>query len=202
MSCSTAPVTFTGTATLRVGHDLRRELHDRRAAAPRGRARGRCRRPRCRDSPSGSITNPRSLPDARTSSAMRSTGWRRARRRSARPRVLANGFTASTSAPSLVSRFGITIDDGTERVVEHDLEPALLDAPVDVDDALERRGVELERTGREHDVADVAAERTAVVLAVRAAARSCAASPGRCRGPSRRRTGSRRCRDRRARAAR
>ena len=35
-----------------------------------------------------------------------------------------------------------------------------------VDAALQRRGVELERPGREHDVADVARERPAVVLAV------------------------------------
>ena len=37
---------------------------------------------------------------------------------------------------------------------------------LDVDDALERGGVELERAGREDDVAHLAAERASVVLAV------------------------------------
>ncbi len=59
-------------------------------------------------SPSGSTTNPRSLPDARTSSATRSTFV--SPNSVVAASVLANGFTASTSARSFVSRFGITID--------------------------------------------------------------------------------------------
>ncbi len=62
------------------------------------------------NSASGSITNPRSLPDARTSSATRATLAVWVSTNSDADAVLANGFTASTSAPSDVSRLGITID--------------------------------------------------------------------------------------------
>ena len=116
-------------------------------------------------------------------------------------RSLAYGLTASTVAPILASTFGITSDTAPKRVVEHDLEPAALQ-PVGVDAALERGRVVLDGAGREHDVADVARERAAEVLAVRAAARSCAGCLRRCRRPSRRRSGSRRCRGRSVRAAR
>ena len=61
-------------------------------------------------SPSGSMTNPRSLPETRTRSARRATCASRTSAVAVADAVLANGFTASTSAPSLVSRLGITID--------------------------------------------------------------------------------------------
>ena len=53
----------------------------------------------------------------------------------------------------------------TERVVEHHLERPLAQ-PALVDARLERGRVVLERAGREHDVADVAGERAAEVLAL------------------------------------
>ena len=61
-------------------------------------------------SPSGSMTKPRSLPDTRTSSAIRATCLSRTSAVDVADDVDANGLTASTSAPSLVSRLGITID--------------------------------------------------------------------------------------------
>ena len=81
------------------------------------------------------------------------------------PPVEAYGLTASTSAPSLASTFGMTNDVGAVAVVDHQLEPAGRDG-VDVDGALERGGVVLEGAGREVDVADLLGQHPAEVLAV------------------------------------
>ena len=72
---------------------------------------------------------------------------------------------------------------GAGRVVEHDLERRFLEARA-VDALLERGRVELDRSGREHDVADVARERAAVVLAVTAAARCLRCVPSSMSRPS------------------
>ncbi len=60
-------------------------------------------------SPCGPSTKPRSLPEARTSGASSAPRTIGSDTSSAGP-VLANGFTASTSAPSFASTDGMTID--------------------------------------------------------------------------------------------
>ena len=57
------------------------------------------------------MTKPRSLPDTFTSSARRATWASRTSAVDVADAVLANGFTANTSASSLVSKLGMTIDD-------------------------------------------------------------------------------------------
>ena len=92
---------------VRLGHERRR------ARAAPGRSSSDVARRRRRSwpcSPSGSMTKPRSLPDARTSSATRATCAVAVVDGDVADAVLANGLTASTSAPSLASTFGITID--------------------------------------------------------------------------------------------
>ena len=106
---STALVAFTGTATLAPG-----TASLMRATMPSSSSSGSRMWPvsstTTASSPSGSITNPRSLPETRTRSARRATCASRTSAVDVADDVLANGLTASTSAPSFVSRHGMTID--------------------------------------------------------------------------------------------
>ena len=106
---STACVTFTGTAIR--GSSTTSLTSD---TIDRSTCSGSSTRPvsstTVANSPSGSITKPRSLPDTRTSSATRATLAVCVSTNSDADAVLANGFTASTSAPNDVRRLGITIE--------------------------------------------------------------------------------------------
>ena len=110
-------------------------------------------------SPSGSMTMPRWLPEARTSSASRATRPTAPRARPSTDAVLANGFTDSTSAPVFASTARHHDRRRAVRVVEHDLERRARATARCRPCRIERRRVELERPGRVLDVADVAGER-------------------------------------------
>ena len=106
---STALVALTGTATLAPGTASRMSA-TMLSSSSSGPRMCPVSSTTTASSPSGSITNPRSLPETRTSSASRATCASRTSAVDVADAVLANGLTASTSAPSLVSRLGMPIE--------------------------------------------------------------------------------------------